>query len=94
MLCDSQIYNDRRRVILSSIVKVNFCLIFFPLIHLFCFSKIYNRTITPLVILDVDSIEKKQYHQVARVEVNDDYYLPIHLLYMRSSPRLFVGIDE
>ncbi len=92
MLCDSHIYNDRRRVILSSIVKVDPSFII-PFIHLFVI-KIYNRTIMPLLILDVDSIDMRKSSPVGRVEVSEEYYLPIDTLYKRSSSRLFIAIDE
>jgi hypothetical protein len=48
----------------------------------------------PLLILDVDSTEMRNSNKVARVEVNEEYYLPIDILYKHSSPRLFIGIDE
>ncbi|CAF3861922.1 unnamed protein product, partial [Adineta steineri] len=56
--------------------------------------KIYNRTIAPLIILDTDSIETKKYHKLCRLEVNEEHYLPIQPLYMRSSSRLFISIVE
>ncbi|CAF4288304.1 unnamed protein product, partial [Adineta steineri] len=55
---------------------------------------IYNRTIASLIILDTDSIEAKKYRRLCRLEVNEEHYLPIQPLYMRSSSRLFISIDE
>ncbi|UJR16774.1 hypothetical protein I4U23_003674 [Adineta vaga] len=56
--------------------------------------KIYNRTTFPLFILDVDSIETKNHRTLCRLDANDECYLPIEPLYMRSSSRLFISVDE
>jgi hypothetical protein len=48
----------------------------------------------PLLILDVDSTEMRKSSRVGRVEVSEEYYLPIDTLYKRSSSRLFIAIDE
>jgi hypothetical protein len=76
MLCDAQIRNDRRYVILSSIVKV------------------YNNTTMPLLILSIDSIDTKQHHRIAKIDINDEYYIPIDLLYTHASSPIFIAIDE
>ena len=76
MLCDAQIQNERRRVILSSIVRV------------------FNNTTLPLLILNIDSTNPRKHTRVARIEVNQDYYVPIDLLYTYSSAPIFIAIDE
>jgi hypothetical protein len=48
----------------------------------------------PLLILNVNSIEMRKYERIGRIEVNEEYYFPIQPLYMHSTPRLFIGIDE
>ncbi len=73
MLCDAQIKNDRRRIILSSIVRV------------------FNNTTLPLLIIDVNS---NVHTRVARIDVNQDYYVPIDLLYKHSSALIYFAIDE
>ncbi|UJR24151.1 hypothetical protein I4U23_027117 [Adineta vaga] len=76
LLCDSQIANERRKVILSSIIKVS------------------NRTQMPLFVLDADSVEKNQFNSITKIDVNEEYYLPIQLLYLRTTPRLYFTIDQ
>ncbi|CAF1363637.1 unnamed protein product [Rotaria magnacalcarata] len=76
MLCDAQIQNERRRIILSSVVRI------------------FNNSTLPLLILNVDSIDPRNRHRVARIEVNKDYHVPIDLLYAYSSLPIFIGIDE
>ncbi|CAF4345527.1 unnamed protein product, partial [Adineta steineri] len=76
MLCDTQVRNDRRCVILSSIVKV------------------YNNTTMPLIILNIDSVDPKKYHRMAKIDINDEYYVPIELLYTHSSSPIFISTDE
>ena len=43
----------------------------------------------PLIILDGESIEKNQFNIIEKINVNEEYYLPIHLLYLRSTSRLY-----
>ncbi|UJR35157.1 hypothetical protein I4U23_027926 [Adineta vaga] len=76
MLCDTQVRNDRRRVILSSIVKV------------------YNNTTMPLIILYIDSIDAKKYHRLGRIDVNDEYYVPIDVIYTHSNSPIFISVEE
>ena len=76
MLCDTQIQNDRRRIILGSIVRI------------------YNNTKLPLVILNVDSTNPAEHSRIARIGVNQDYCMPIDLLYKYSNCPIFFGIDE
>jgi len=77
MLCDAQIENGRRRVILSSIVRI------------------FNNTTLPLVIIDVaDSIDRKKHQQIAKIDINKDFYIPIDLLYARSNSSIFISTDE
>ncbi|CAF4060347.1 unnamed protein product, partial [Adineta steineri] len=76
MLCDTQLRNDRRCVILSAIVKV------------------YNNTTMSLIILNIDSVDPKKYHRMAKIDINDEYYVPIDLLYTHSSSQIFISTDE
>ncbi|CAF3939022.1 unnamed protein product [Rotaria sp. Silwood2] len=76
MLCDAQIKNERRRIILSSVVRV------------------YNNTTLPLLILNVDSTDPRKHSRIARIEVNQDYHVPIDLLYAYASSPIFIAIDE
>ncbi len=48
----------------------------------------------PLVIWDIESVEKKQFQAIAQLEMDGECYLPIKFLYTCSSPRIFIGIDE
>lgn len=47
-----------------------------------------------VLILDTDSIEIGRTREVARVEPNGELYLPLDLLYMRMSPRLFITTNQ
>ncbi|CAF0945953.1 unnamed protein product [Adineta ricciae] len=76
ILCDAQVKNDRRCIILSSIVRI------------------FNNTTLPLVLLNVDSVNTKHHTDVARIEVNQDYYVPIDLLYSSSKSSIFFSVDE
>jgi len=76
MLCDAQIVNDRRRIVLSSIVRV------------------FNNTTLPLVILNIDSVDKTKHIKTATIDINKDYYVPIDLLYASSSSPIFIAIDQ
>ncbi|CAF4257432.1 unnamed protein product, partial [Rotaria sp. Silwood2] len=76
MLCDTQIKNERRRIILSSIVRI------------------YNNTTLPLLVLNVDSTDIKKHSRVARLEINQDYYVPMDLLYAYTSSPIFIAVDE
>jgi hypothetical protein len=76
MLCDAQIVNDRRRIVLSSIVRV------------------FNNTTLPLVILNIDSVDKTKHIKIATIDINKDYYVPIDLLYASSSSPIFIAIDQ
>jgi len=76
MLCDAQIRNERRYIILSSIVKI------------------HNNTTMPLIILNINSIDTKEYEKIAKIDINDEYSIPIDLLYAHLSSLIFIGIDE
>ena len=80
--CDSQIYQERR-VILSSIIKV----------YLYqLYSKVSNRTERPLIILDADAIETNKFNSISKIGVDQEFYLPIQLLYLRT--RLYFSIQQ
>ena len=76
LLCDSHIYQERRRVILSSIIKVS------------------NRTQMPLIVLDAQSIETNQFRIIKQINVDEEFYLPIELLYLRSTPRIYFTVQQ
>ena len=48
----------------------------------------------PLIILSIDSFNLKEYHKVSRINVDNEYYVPIDLLYTSSSSLIFFGVDE
>ncbi|UJR10669.1 hypothetical protein I4U23_014864 [Adineta vaga] len=76
ILCDAQVENDRRRITLSSIVRI------------------FNNTTLPLLLLNVDSTNSKHYTRIARIEVNQDYNVPIDILYNSTNTSLFFTVDE
>lgn len=76
MLCDAQIRNDRRIVVLSSIVKI------------------FNSTTTPLTILTIDSVDLTKHKKIATVDVNDEYNLPLNLLYAHANSPVFFTVAE
>jgi hypothetical protein len=47
-----------------------------------------------LFILDADSIETNKMNRIAKIDVNQEYYLPIEILYSRVTPRLYFAIDQ
>jgi hypothetical protein len=48
----------------------------------------------PLIVLDADSIETKQFNPVTIIDVNQEYYLPIQLLYSRTTSRLYFSFQQ
>ena len=76
LLCDTQVRNDRRRVILSSIIRI------------------HNNTTFTWVILNPNAMDQGLKQPVARIAVNDDYYVPIDLIYSYGVSAIFLGIDE
>jgi len=48
----------------------------------------------PLIILDIQSIETNKFNCVAKIDVNQEFYLPIQLLYLRSIQRLYFTIQQ
>jgi len=76
MLCDTQIRNDRRYVVLCSIVKV------------------YNNTTMLLSIFSINPFDTKQNHKIGKIAINDEYYVPIDLLYTHSNSPICIAIDE
>jgi hypothetical protein len=47
-----------------------------------------------LIILDADAVEQQKFHSVATIKPNDEFYLPIELLYSRITPRLYFTIQQ
>lgn len=56
--------------------------------------KIYNNTTMTLAILNIDSTDSKKYRKIAKMHVNDEYYVPIDMLYKHSKSPIFVALDE
>ncbi|CAF3380389.1 unnamed protein product [Rotaria sp. Silwood1] len=56
--------------------------------------KIYNNTTMSLAIISIDSIDTKQHRKVTTIHVNDEYHVPIDLLYAHSTSLIFIAIDE
>jgi hypothetical protein len=52
--------------------------------------KIFNNTRVPIFILDPELVTGKYYH---RIESNEDYYVPINLLYRNSVSSILLGVD-
>ena len=75
MLCDAQIKNNRRHIVLSSIIRV------------------INNTTLPLVLLDVDPKNSKVHNLVSKIDVNQDFHLPIDILYKHSAAPLFFSVN-
>lgn len=75
MLCDAQIKNNRRRIVLSSIIRV------------------INNTTVPLVLLDVDPTNSKVHNLVSKIDINQDFHMPIDILYKHSTAPLFFSVD-
>ncbi len=48
----------------------------------------------PLIILNIDSIDTKKHDQIAKIDINDEYPVPIDLLYKHSSSPIFIAVDE
>ena len=57
------------------------------------FSQVSNRTELPLIVLDPDAVETQKFRAVATIKPNDEYYLPIEVLYARITPRLYFTIQ-
>ena len=76
LLCDTQVRNDRRCVILSSIIRI------------------HNKTKLPWFILNPNAMDKGIKEPVARIDVNEDFYVPIDLIYGYGISAVFLGIDE
>jgi len=53
--------------------------------------KIFNNTNLPLVILDLNSITGKTFH---RIEINEEFSIPIDLLYENSNSSIILAVDE
>ena len=76
ILCDTQTQNDRRQVVLSSIVRI------------------FNQTTMPLSLLKIDSSPNKQHEKIVRIDINQDYYIPIDFLYATDHSSIAFGVEE
>lgn len=75
-LCDTQSQNDRRRIVVSSIVRI------------------INNTPLPLVLLDINPDRPQEHKRVHRIDINQDYYVPIDLLYAYGDQSIALTVDE
>jgi hypothetical protein len=48
----------------------------------------------PLILLDAHSVETNKFHSVAKIDVDQEFYLPIQLLYARTTSRLYFSIQQ
>jgi hypothetical protein len=48
----------------------------------------------PLIILDIQSIETNKFNSIAKIDVNQEFNLPIQLLYLRTTSRLYFTIQQ
>ena len=46
------------------------------------------------MVLDADAVEQQKFRAVATIKPNDEYYLPIEVLYERITPRLYFTIGD
>ena len=61
----------------------------------FILIQVSNHTTLPMMIVDVESIERRSDRQVCRIDPAEECFLPILPLYSRSSSRLFLAfVDE
>ncbi|CAF4078185.1 unnamed protein product, partial [Rotaria sp. Silwood1] len=47
----------------------------------------------PLFVLDPDLVETNKFKCIAKIDLNQEYYLPIELLYLRITPRLYFAVQ-
>ncbi len=48
----------------------------------------------PLIVLDTESVETKQFNRVVTIDVNQEFSLPIQLIYLRTTSRLYFAIQQ
>lgn len=56
--------------------------------------KVINNTTMTLSILNIDSIDTKLHEKVAKIESNEEYSMPIDILYTHTSSLIFISNDE
>ncbi|CAF0845736.1 unnamed protein product [Rotaria sordida] len=54
--------------------------------------KVHNNTTIPLYILNMNSTDTKQLNIISKIDVNDECYVPIAVLYQHPSLCIFIGI--
>jgi hypothetical protein len=47
-----------------------------------------------LIVLDTESVETKEFNRVVTIDVNKEFSLPIQLLYLRTTSRLYFAIQQ
>ncbi len=67
---------------------------YFLIIFILIKKKVSNRTTMPLIILDPHSIETNKFNPVIKIDVNQEFYLPIQLLYSKITPRIYFALQE
>lgn len=48
----------------------------------------------PLILLDTDSIEINKYNSISKINPNEEFYLPISLLYQKITTRIYFSIQQ
>jgi len=48
----------------------------------------------PLILLDANSIETNQYNSIKKLNPNEEFSLPIDLLYQRITSRIYFSIQQ
>ena len=56
--------------------------------------RIFNHTTMPLVLLNIDSSTAKPDRAVGQINVNEDFYVPLDVLYANNTGSLAFGVDE
>ncbi|CAF5209904.1 unnamed protein product, partial [Rotaria magnacalcarata] len=54
-------------------------------------AKIYNNTTVLLSLINIDLVATEQNHKIATIEVNDQCFVPIDLLYTYSISQIYIA---
>lgn len=64
------------------------------IIYIGSIVRIYNRSTMPLLMLSPDSVQKKTYESIRRINVNDFSYVPLSLVYIENIQSVFFAVDQ
>ncbi len=56
--------------------------------------RLVNNTSMGLIIANGHSLDTRQHHALAALNIKDEYYLPIHTLYKYPTPTIYIVVDE